>query len=326
MPVKERNRILTFDLVDLLREGLEDDRREPDGLLHCSSDLLGSLRHAQLTVAGAPRLPTKVVSQVRMMTGTLWHDFFNELFIRKGLAVVQETRVAEFLPEGWAGTPDWLFWNAERRAFALGDCKTIKGVGLRYIPKDEHVWQLSAYYHALREAGYPMLKGIFIFYLPMEDVPGEHIEPTIITLDPLPKDLVWGVMEEKWTATVRYTSRLHETVLLPDDTLVARYEGFVTPDLAPPMERVQRMFKNKDQYELKLVPHWSAQFCPFDNDLCDCSEQGVTKIGTWAHPSEMDYPNKPWLYYPRKGHEDIEPTERPRGASSGVPEVGSEAA
>jgi len=58
----------------LLNNTLRGDRRPPDGKLHPSGDLIGSLRHAQLRAAGAPTIESEIVSDTRLMTGTQWHS------------------------------------------------------------------------------------------------------------------------------------------------------------------------------------------------------------------------------------------------------------
>jgi len=70
------------------------------------------------------------------------------------------------------------------------------------------------------------------------------------------------------------------------------------------MDRIQKVNWNGKQevWDLKLVPHWSSMFCPFDAELCDCSEQSVTKIGHYTLDG---------FYEPRKGFTEIEPYERP---------------
>lgn len=300
--------MIPFDVVDVLKKGLAKDRRPSDGLLHCSSDLIGSLRHAQLACAGAPRIESELVSDVRLRTGTMWHSYFNELLIAAGKSVVNEVKLSHLLPEGWSGTADWLFWHEAKRAFVLGDLKSIKGEGLKWIAKDglkeEHLWQLSAYYWALREGRYPMVKGLAVLYLPMNDVPKEDIEPVLIEAEPLPRDLVWGVMEDRWAKTKAYLDQVNSDHPWGEVGYENKYLGAGT--LAPPMERVQKLFKNKGKLELKLVPHWSAQFCPYPDELCDCNTQGVTKIGEWMDCDGVDH-----IYYPRKGYEDIEPAVAP---------------
>ena len=117
--------MIPTDLSDLLRKKLAKSRRPPDGLLHASGDLLGSLRHAQLRLAGAPTIESEIVSDIRLMTGTMWHRFIGQMLVEAGVHFEQEIDVTPGLPEGWAGTADALFWSTEHRGFVLGDFKTI---------------------------------------------------------------------------------------------------------------------------------------------------------------------------------------------------------
>src|SRR3954447_13428749 len=41
-----------------------------------------------------------------------------------------------YMPEGWTGTADWVFWNRELGGFVLGDMKTIKGDGIAWVERD----------------------------------------------------------------------------------------------------------------------------------------------------------------------------------------------
>lgn len=292
----------------MLREGLAAERKPREPKLYCSSDLIGSLRHSQLKVAGAPRQEDDLVSSIRLRTGTMWHEYISKLLTERGIAVMQEVRLSSYLPEGWGGRADLLVWDAEARAFDLWDIKTTKGEGLKWIAdgaKDEHIWQMSAYWHALRNARYPMLKKFRVLYLPMNAAEGD-MEPIVQSVVPLEKDLVWGVMEDRWAATKRYLDSL--TLEFSDDGIpmqsVTSPTWFLRATLAPVQPRVQKLYKNGDKYELKLVPHWSTRFCPFPDELCDCNTQGSTKIGEWVIDTEFD---NTWAYHPRKGYEDSHP-------------------
>lgn len=293
-----------MDLTSLLRQRLAESRRPPDGKLHPSGDLLGSLRHAQLRLAGAPTIESQIVSDTRLMTGTMWHSYLGEMLVRSGVPFMQEVKVTPGLPEGWSGTADAVFWDPDCRGFVLGDFKTIKGEGMKWVLKDgakeEHIWQLSSYWHALYNMGLPMVKGFAVWYLPQNDTTerDELIEPVLMECDPLPRDLLWGVMEDRWAACQGYLVSL--------DYFDGAYSGFVTDKLAPEIGRVQKLYWNGKQkvFDLKLMPHWSAQFCPYPEELCGCSTQGSNKIGHYTLDGE---------YVPRKEDEfkDIEPLIEP---------------
>jgi hypothetical protein len=258
---------------------------------------------------------SELVSDIRLMTGTMWHRYIEDLLKANGVRVETEISVEPGLPEGWSGTADWLFWHPGYEAWALGDLKTTKGEGIRWIKRDgaklEHLWQLSAYFWALVEMGFPMVRGFAVLYLPMNDTPdkADVIEPTLEECEPLPREAVWGQMKARWQMTQEYLAELPES---PADFGIeyAPYEGWLNDKLAPEQDRVQTLHKNKQRgsFEVKLVPHWSAQYCPFPDDLCACNEQGTTKIGEWV----PDINAEGWAEYtPRKGYEDIEPLVRP---------------
>lgn len=303
------------DLVGVLRRGLDRDRRPPDGLLHCSGDLLGPLRHSQLRLAGAPMIEDALVSAIRLRTGTMWHDHFRDLFVREGLAAMGEVRLDRWLPTGWSGTADWLFWDFDKRAFRLGDLKTTKGSGIQWVERDgikpEHRYQLSAYYHALKVARVPLVRAPFVCYLPMDKDPDRDTEPVLIEFEPVPKDELWALMDERWNACQEYLMAIddeRERFALETGQHPMDYptdDDVLNDKLAPPADRVQKLFfdRKNDQWDVKLVPDWRTRFCPFPNELCDCSTQGSTKIGHY----------KDGEYVPRKGYENVIPLLRPAG-------------
>jgi hypothetical protein len=141
-------------------------------------------------------------------------------------------------------------------------------------------------------ARFPVVKGFAVLYLPMNDTADdEEIEPILAECDPLPRDLVWGKMEDRWAKTEKYLAAILE----------GDQDEFLNDELAEPMERTQSLGWNAraSVWDVKLVPHWSTRFCPFDDALCDCNTQGVTKIG---HFDLIDGNVK---YVPRKGYEDV---------------------
>src|SRR4051812_41279757 len=147
-------------------EELLRSRRPNDHLLHASSHLVGSLRHAQLDVAGAPKLPSAFTSEVTLMTGTLWHNWLNDALRRLGVPYMAEVNLTPWMPEGWGGTTDGLMWSPEHKGFVLVDFKTTKGEGMSYIAKggakEEHIWQTSLYWHAAKKMGIPLVKAVAI--------------------------------------------------------------------------------------------------------------------------------------------------------------------
>lgn len=300
----------SLNLVTLLEEELFSDDYVSSGNLRVSSDLLGSLRHAQLRLAGAPSRPNNIAQQIRLETGTMWHTRMTNAIVKRGVPFMQEVNCSPFLPDGWGGRADWLVYDTEAGGFVLTDLKTIKAEGIRWIRsggmKDEHLWQLSAYFHALVRAGIPMVNQVQCMYVPMGDTTDDQvIEPILALAVPVGQEEVWERMEQRAFLTKAYIESLApDGVRLSASTVP---ESWITEFLAPVQERIQKTFwvGAAQQWDLKLVPHWSSMFCPYESDLCDCSEAGVTKIGHYTLEG---------VYVPRNGFADVAPTVVPSEA------------
>lgn len=318
--------LIPVDLTGVLHKALRASVRPSDGLLHASSDLVGSLRHSMLHAAGAPRIESELISDVVLQTGTFWHRFFGEALVKEGIPFMQEVNVTPWLPEGWAGTADWIFWHPKHEAFALGDLKTTKGESFRFLrdegAKLEHMWQLSAYWYALEKMGLPLIKGVAVYYLPKNNTSdkAERVEPILHEFEPLPFQEVLDVMESRWAATKEYLESLdylddprwENPEMYITKTVQESPIFYVTEQLAEPQDRVQKLWWDGKAgvWNVKLVPHWSAAYCPYASDLCDCSEQGTEKIGHYS--PDINATN--WVEYtPRKGYEDIKPELVPDG-------------
>lgn len=296
------NDLLPFDLTEVLHAELDSARRNPDGLLHPSTHLSNPLRHAQLDMAGAPMERRPLVDEVVLMTGTLWHDLIGGMLKRLGLPVMLEVNLTPWLPEGWAGTADLVVWNPEHKAWVLVDLKTAKGESLSWIvkkgAKDDHILQTSAYWHALKKMGLPLVKRVLVYYLPKNDVrSGGPVEPVLVDFEPVDAKTLTNLMKGRGKSVTKYLHSLPErdTPPEPDD-----YDYWLTDELADPAPREQRLYFNRTSgmHDLKLVPHWSAAYCPFPDELCPCGALGTEKVGAFDSSGE---------YFPRKGYEHIEP-------------------
>lgn len=307
--------MLPFNLTELLRKDLARGKRKPDGKLHASSDLVGSLRHTMLRAAGAPEKERNLLMDIVTETSTFWHRRLGELLVKLGTPFMQEVNLTPWMPEGWSGTADWVFWSPEYQAFVLGDLKAQKSESFKFLRADgmkvEHKWQLSAYWYALEEMGLPLVSGISVFYLPKNHTAEEFmsIEPILCEADVLPKDTVMERMESRWRSTKEYLDSLPRRYGLEPD-------HYLTPPLAPVQDRVQKLWwdKRAKVWNVKLVPHWSADYCPYPPELCDCSQQGSTKIGHWEINTYGDHydPDAGYIRYtPRKGYESTEPEVAP---------------
>jgi hypothetical protein len=296
----------TLNLGDVIKTGLAASRRPPDGLLHCSQDLLGSVRHAQLRLAGAPENTEPITSSIRMQTGTLWHRYIGELLERQGIAVMREVNVTPGLPEGWSGTLDLMTWEVDPGGHMIRDLKTQRAEAFRFANgiKEDHLWQLSAYQAAAKAMGYPMLDEVEAVYVPMNALTGRDEVGIVSEREHvLPAADLWMRMENRWELVQAYLAIFRETIGRDrsDPQL------YLNDLLAPPLPREQRIAKAKDgQIDVLLRPNWRAAYCPYDPPLCDCKLQGQTKIGQYVPVDDTHY-----TYEPREGYEEIEPTVEP---------------
>jgi hypothetical protein len=315
---RTQDRVALTDLSALLYEELQSERRPNDHLLHASAHLEGSLRHAQLDVAGAPKIHESFVRGVPLWIGSLIHEDIHRMLRKRGVPYLAEVDVTPYLPEGWAGTLDALIWQPEAKAFALADFKTTKGAALRYIEergaKSAHVLQTSAYYWAAKKMGLPLTKEIGVLYVPKDearDVEG----PLLVEFEPTPQKELHAEMKERlrrvneYTASLdHYTSgRYSEYIGVVEDPrrIMDRLEGWITDALEPVQEREQvvKYDPKTETWDVLLKPHWSTAYCSFPDELCNCRTQGVTKIGTY----DVDGVT----YYARTGYEDIAPVVSP---------------
>lgn len=315
--------LLPVDIPGVVLRALRAQQRPPDGLLHPSGDLIGSLRHSQLTAAGAPTIESPIAAHMPLLIGTLLHRWLGEQLEAEGIPVMREVNLRHWLPEGWNGTADFLFFDPEREAWVLADLKSSKGESYKFIrdggAKEEHLWQVSAYWHALVEMGFEMVNGFGVIYLPKNDTTdkNERVELLVQECEPLPRDVVWGQMEERWDATRAYLDSVRASVRAVDHG-GGHWDGvyeYINDELAPVQDRVQKMWwsAKTSTWDVKLVPHWSADYCPFPNELCDCSEQGTNKIGHWKLITVPDTgeATSTLTYEPRKGYEEYEPELEP---------------
>lgn len=309
-------------ITRLVESLIDRNRRPEDGLLHCSQDLLGPMRHAQLRIAGAPFEPEPIASQIRLMTGTMWHQAITAEAREKHMKVMSEVDVSEGLPLGWSGTLDHLFWDLEYGAWRLKDVKTQRAEAFAFDGgkvKADHQAQLSAYWHAAVAIGFEMVREMVVAYIPMSvkisDKGAIGIDERFCEV--LDKAPLWAMMNHKTDQLGRYIQAIGERTLGGERPLDPEHpEGWLLPELADVPPRVQKLVgryegkgrtKVLDHWDLKMVPDWRAAFCPYPAPLCFCHEQGETKLG------EFQPVGSSWLWKPIEKHAHIEPTLVPEG-------------
>jgi hypothetical protein len=210
-----------------------------------------------------------------------------------GVPFMEEVDMTPWLPEGWAGTLDWLLFDPGKEAWVLGDIKTVAGSAIEWRKQDgmseQHWLQLSAYFHAARRMGLRLVNQLNVIYMPYDNT-GDDAEPYISTDTPASEEEMVALMNDIRERCQEFVNNAYDPDLL-----------------APQLEREQKVFWDgkRNMFTLKLVPHWLTKFCDFGSE-CGCSEQGETKIG------EFSWEEGELLYTPRKGFDDIEPTTFPR--------------
>lgn len=297
--------LLPIDLPEMIRAGLDAQAKQPDGLLHASS-LLEPLRHSQLRAANAPERPRPFTNEVTLMTGTLWHSWLERLLTgnlsinvsegegssNRSLSptTLTEVRCTDGMPDGWSGTADWLIWSPADRAFVLGDLKTIRGAGLPYVLRDGakigHIWQVSSYWYALRNMGFPLVEGFSIVYLPKDEVPGKDLQPAIMDCALVDEMELLDVMTQKKKAVDEYMERQYNS------PMISGWQDGLEP--FPDRELHKVWNKKANVYDVVLKPHYLAAYCNFID--CGCNELGQTKVG---HIEDGKF-------VPRKGYEEYE--------------------
>lgn len=196
-----------FKIIDFTDVFLERYReiREPSGNLY-ATDIGEPIRHTQLRLAGAERKEQQFIDYVKMESGTLWHQYFEDKVLR-GLPIIKELRVDDYLPKNWTGRLDWLVWVAEAGKFDLIDYKTkpttywVNKKG----PDEKHQWQLSCYWHALNLAEYPLFDTFTLYYFPLNTG-----APAEFELEPIEKSVVVARMKEITNAVNNYLKWVDE--------------------------------------------------------------------------------------------------------------------
>lgn len=286
---------LPVDLSLILDEAVREGKREPDGLLHPSTDLVDT-RHAQLRWAGFAEKEPSTAQMVRLETGTMWHERLHDRLRRIGLPFMAEVKLDPWLPEDWAGTADWLIFDPTKQAYCLTDVKTTTGQGVSYRAaegmSESHWLQASAYFHAASRMGIPLVDRVYVFYLPMDDRDGA--EPIVCEDKPCPVEVMDATMNTIRDVCMAFAPKDEDDVYMSE--------------LEPTKEREQKVFWNSTRkvFDLKLVPHWLTRYCPF-GEVCGCGDTPTTKIGEYVWDTE----EAELVYLSREGYADYTPSAVP---------------
>jgi hypothetical protein len=284
------------NLPKIIHEALLSDRREPTGLLHCSSDSWKPLRFIQLESVLGKTDEDEYGSLMTMKLGTLTHDWLESYLKLADLGdwelVASEWDVTPYLPEGWTGTLDHLFRHKPTNTLSIMDVKTAKPESIQYLgnkPKTEHTTQVSCYHTAVERwlvesAGNRSTSldpEIAVCYVPKgKTSKQETIEPVIKTAYAEPS--AWANMVGISRQVAEYKAKYERTGELLNDCLASMPE----PEL--------KVFWDKTQnnWTVKSLPSWMETYmCGFDEALCPRTPSA--KVGSWSIDG---------YWQPRKGY------------------------
>ena len=171
-------------------------------------------------------------------------------------------RIDDMFEYSWGGTADAYCVDKDDAQWLL-DYKTISGAGMSFLtdePKEEHLLQVSAYYHF----GPKQNIRTAILYLPSSpDYKRNWSEPRLIEFEPLEYDVVVDRISEVEQAIHEYTN----TGRLPDSP------------------KGSYAWKKKGKaWELLYRPDYRSLFCPWaslSDDPCECSLDTLKKVAVW---------------------------------------------
>lgn len=295
--------LLSVDFSAVMATEFARTQRADDGKLHASS-ASSPLRHAQLEAAGAPKKPRSFGDEITLGIGTMIHEWLHDALRRQGVPYMAEVDLTPWMPPGWGGTADAVIWSPEYQAFVLVDFKSAKPESLRYRiqsgASEEHIRQTSIYFYSLRKMGLPIVKKIAVLYIPKGSTRNKDdvIEPLLVDFDPIPQRALGTMMKDRKAKVDEYI----ESIGYPEDP--RQNSDYLTDKLADSQPMEQRIYRDSASGAnvLKLVPPWTAAYCPFEPPLCTCSEQKSFTIGRFDGLGR---------YKARKGYEEYEPAIRP---------------
>ena len=162
----------------------------------------------------------------------------------------------------WGGTAD-AYVEIDGDLWLL-DYKTISGVGLSFLdeePKEDHVLQVSAYYHFG-----PYKPRTAVLYLPSSgNYKNQWEEPRFVEFEPVPIGMLLSRMKHVEASIAEWT--LNQS--LPDW----------------PVGKWEWKTKGRSKtYHLTYKPHYTSIFCPWagtHDDPCGCSLQETIIAGTY---------------------------------------------
>jgi hypothetical protein len=250
-------------LVNNLKDALSEPRN--DGILHFSQHLQHD-RHTVLYMEyGYPKVVQAWGRVFPLVQGTGVHETVHTIMSGLYPKYVPEfeIRADDSFQFSWGGTADAYVEDHDGSVWLI-DYKTISGPGVEFLedePKEDHIWQVSAYYHF----GPTQACKTGVLYLPSSaGYKRDWAEPRFLPFEPLERDTLINRM-------------------LSIEEAISLYR---TDNILPEYPEGSYSWKKKGKkYELLYRPHYTSMFCPWaslDDDPCKCSNQTQKIVAKWS--------------------------------------------
>lgn len=292
-------------LPEIINEALENEEEGQNwrqDKLHVSSDLLGCTRRACLEMSEfADKAETDLYGKIRRKIGRGMHSFVGR-YLKERYDVKTEVDVSRGLPEGWAGTADFIVKDAASGEIAVYDLKVVSSSAKYYsdiaaqyyqvtnkqssqLPLEDHKWQVSSYCYALKKMGIPATRA-FVCYLFIDNY-------------------------FHFGTKYQYRPTEYEVDLVSDEDLEKRFKEVsgrverwkktsVLPDYLEPEQKLKAIpnWRKPEKYVLEQRIDWRCKACPFYPRFCH-PNQFEGKVGQF----EFDYSTGSYVYTDLSGGE-----------------------
>ena len=259
-------------IVKPLKKALSASRN--DGILHFSQHLQNDRHTAIYKSIGYPEANLPWGRIFPLVQGTGIHEIIHSTMASIYPKYMPERFIAGNDPGlefEWGGTAD-AYVEIDGDVWLM-DYKTISGAGVEFLndkPKDDHVWQVSAYYHF----GPSQNVRTGILYLPSSpNYRKSWAEPVLYEFEPLTYDT------------------LLERMLEVEDACKAYWTKGILP---APLDGEHKWKKKGKKFELVYRPHYTSMFCPWaslSDDPCNCSDDKIRVIASYKD-GKMEYDAK----------------------------------
>ncbi len=223
--------------------------------------------------------------------------------VEKAYEVETEVDVSAGLPQGWTGSADIILTARSDNSRWLVDLKTVASIQLYMADKQlervqqqsnkdnswpsvQYVWQISAYYWALKKMGQEVDRVAILFW-PVDtyyDRAGRKhaLSPRAVEIIPVSEEEVLDRMKLVSSSIAEWQSAKEST---------GKTINFNLPEHLEPEQKLvpKPSAKNPERYEVHQKLDWRCRYCPFFAISCDPPFEDE-HIGTYF------FENGTWIY------------------------------